>query len=1501
VTLGGATSKPWNSQVGQGSIVAFKTIGSVVIGGDFDGDIISFGGGITSVAITNGSLLPDNLIAAYDGSLGSLTITNGSLLGNVHADRNITSIRVVAGADGVFGDIGVNPASSAAVSYDARRNQLPPGVGPATAVQGPRISAGHNIVSVVVTNGSVFESTFIAGRSIQTVTVTGGAANDPFTAGTGTVFAAADTIDNVTFTGSVSDAVFMAGVLSLGTDGRPGGTGSAADSIKAGTIAKVAIAGTTSRTQFLAGIIAGADGVYATGDDRVALGISQITTLTLGSVGAGVTAWGDVLSSAVAGDGRLSRGGTSLPNEFTDLDSGAGTPGTAFSGARTFTYGSGTVTITTSGPGQFFFNAATGRLTARNTTGGTNITVASSTGSLANFDLVTNDEASLGVVTFQAALTGDSDIVVDGGVTTLALANYGGTGTILLGGAAGTISFADFTGGYLQGASVQTLRVAGQYGASNPLTLGEVNMQFISAGTITITGAARGTISVDRDVTSLVISGVVDRSSFRVGQNLGTFTAPSLSRTLVSAGDAITAVTVGGEVFGSSIMAGLDLGRDAAFDSNALDVGGEGLAADVLSTGSIGTVTIAGSFRESNLVAGYYRNRDGFFGTSDDNLASGRSSIGAVTIGGSQVGSTRSTESYRIASTGTVGLVRIGGAPFSGSFGNFALETPLLAPQAVQVVDTRVTSDAGVFLGEIIFNQPVDASTISRSLSVSEVRGNGSVEIRLIEGADFTLSYNTATSTASVVFSRTLTSANLPQVPGRPGPGVFRFFVNASTLRPKLVGQPLDGDGDGNTRPGDNYIQDVVVGDAGDKLAPSTVTTGGVNVDFYGPSNLDFVMDKGTARDGLPDANRTVTVRGAIGDHPDANVNFFSFASDVDIYAVTLQAGQILRLGALQGPGSRAGFTVLGPTGQAISRFANNAFALSLPTDRGDPRDFTFAQSFLIKTTGTYYLAVGNTAGVTNAGNAAFVPNIATPPGGLGAYSFTVSIFDDGDSGFTSSTDSGDGTSVVAAPAPIAFAGNDQVFGTADDQAQIVIGAFTFTHSRGTDNLPNTADDVVTGTDGRGITSTRTGTGELTQRIESAIGPRGHVGVPLDIASDVDIYHLNNRQPIAPNTPMRITVKLADLGANLGSAIAATQNRNATRTVIDNRGFVQFGLFDVTGSTSVDDGLLVFSPTDFRATAGKANTVIADNGSTKYGFDSNGDFYVDFVTPDRLGVPGASAAYAIYLQGSNNSDYSIEVTTRPQTASAPTPVRQNFFIETNGGTVNWLQVGGVTTELAAFDARTLGFAGQAAGGLPVRDYLINQVVAQLNSVYQGAGLDVRFSANPTDFGDEQFSTIYLSSTNDPIIPIFDPFTQFNFDFISQQFFSTQPYGFSQRSDPLNANLEDEGVVFVPSFSLNGFTPSLADLDRFSQSLTGAVGRRAGELMGLRLTQQYGAGGPFDAMASNSPTALPGTGLAYTLPQAARGLSDAFDATQSTDFFLGRQSAVTLLQKFISLR
>ncbi len=1510
VTLGRADSKPGSDRVGRGSIVSQNRIQGVTLNGDFGGDIISYTGGIGNVTVNNGSLYLGRIVAAFDGSIDNLSITGGDLLASVYADYDITNLTITQDAGRVFGNVGIDPAKNQfnSVAGDALRNQLPSGVAQDSSIQGPRIEAGRDIRNVTI-GGSVFESGFVAGRAITAVNIGGRIANDQFSAGRkGTFFAAGDSITSVTVAQSVADAQFLAGITGLGADNRPGGIGTNADTVKSGSIGTIN-AQATFGVSFLAGVAAGSDGVYATTDDKQSIGNSSITTLTIPLTVSNTQIEGDLLSAAIKADARFSNGAVNTPTNWraellsVGVDANQAIPGTSFSGTQAFVSGTTTYTFTFSGPGTAIYNAGTNRLVLRNTTSASNLTVASNTGFVDNMTIVTNDESSLGTLNFTSTLRGATSVLVDGGIGTITVAgsvfarnslgNIDTTNTprITAGGDVSTFTATSWNGGFITTRAMGTFRVNGEFGGA-PET-GEASLQALSLGSANVTGATRALISIDRDSGAINLTGAVDRTQVRVGGSLSGLTTGALSQTVIAVYDTLGNVQVNGQMFDSAIAAGVDTGTDAAFD-------GTGTAADRLSTGFIGTVTIGGDFRESDITAGFLRGPDKFFGTRDDRIAAGRSTIGNVTIAGSNVGSARASESYRIASSGTLGQVRVGGQTFTGTRNNFSVETRVLPPVPVRVEDISVAVDALIYTAQITFNQLMDISSLSSALSVSEVRGEGDIEIRLIEGVDYTLSYTEASNTLNVTFDRDILSRGLPQVPGLPGPGVYRFRLSEALTRGRLTRMPLDGNGNGVIEVQDTYSQDIVVGDAGDKLVAQTLPLiNGAVIDFYEPANLDFVFDDNRSPDGLPDPNRTLVISGAIGDHPDNDANNFRFTGDVDLYSITLQAGQILRLSSITGAAFAAPVSLLDANGNAIGAFGLEALAVSLPAAAvplDAPATQTQPTAFLIRQTGTYILAVGNAATVANP--TAINNTFPTNDGQLGAYSLEFTIFDDGDSGFTSSTDAGDGTSVVNAPAPVAFAGLDNTLGTSDDPASIIVADYTFTYSSGADGLVNTADDVVTGTNDMGVTSTTTAAGRSTSLIQSAIGPADVAGVVSGIASDVDIFHLNNRQPITPGTKMRATVRLTDLGSDLGSQAVLSNSAN--------RGTVQIGLFDTSNSIAADDATVVFSPSEFIPYGGEANTVLADNGTTKYGFDANGDFYIEFVAPERLGAPAQAGTFALYIQGIINSSYEIEVVT--QGTGTITKTTQNIFIETTGGSVDWLEVGGITTKLTGFNPALLGFTGSTLSGQPVGEYLVTRLVSSLNALFQGAGLDVNFSTNPADFEFQPFSTIYLSNQHDPINQIFKSFLSFNFqnlnifDSINEVFSSTQPFGASQRSDPFNTSLEDESVVFAPAFAILGLTPSQSDIDQFVTDLTGALARRTGEMMGLRITADNIINNipalTYDPMAADSVATAPTGNLAYVLSDQNRALSNPQDSIESTDFFLGRQRAFSLLNQIV---
>ena len=1475
ITIGSVANKIGQADAGAGSIIAFGRIASVIVGGDFGGDIISYSGGIASVAINNGSFLTGRTISAFDGSIGALTITNGNLYGSVFADYNITSLRVVAGADGVFGDIGVNPAFSQGVNFDARRNQVPPGIFARPGIQGPSIFAGLNIVSIAVTNGSVFETTIGAGRVIQLINITGSVGNDSLTTAQGSVFYAGDLIDRVTITGSVDRAGFYAGLTNLGLDNRPGGMGTSTDTVKSGSINVLTIGGALSNATFSAGVNAG-NGIYNDGiGETVATGLSNVNTIAVNGSVTNASIYADSISAPLANDNRFTRV-TNIVNADTQIANAATPPGgISFTGNRILD----TNNFTLSGPGSALYYSSLGRLVLLNTTAASTLTVASINGQINNLTIVSIDDSSLGTLTLQSALAGNSNIIIDGGVANLNFQSVNITGRITIGGDTTSAVFTSFTGGTFTGRSVGSIRINGDYGTT---ATNEAAINVLNTGAVNISGVARALINSERDIGAITLTGGTERALIRSGGTIASLTSGAFRQTVLSARDNLGSVTINGDMFDSAILVGADLGSDGFF-------GGVGTAADRNTTGFLGAVTVNGNFRESDIAAGFLRGADGFFGTTDDTVAPGRSSVASVTISGTQVGSVRFSESYRIASSGTLGPVTVGGQPFNGTSGNFGTTTPNLAPASIQVNNFTANIIGRTYIANLTFNQPIDASSISSALSVLEVRGSGDIEIRLIEGIDFTTTYLPGTNQLQISLATAVTERNLPQIPGIPGPGIYRVVLNQNALRATLGGVKIDGDGNGFAEAADSFAGSLFLGDAGDKLTAVTVDAdpgpGNRRVDFYGPVNLNIVFDNSRSPDGLADTNRTFTINGVIGDNPDHDSAFYRTAGDTDLYSITLQAGQILQLGRIRGAAENANLSFFGPNGQPIGAFANTAAASALPAPVGEDTDSTQASAFLIKQTGTYIIGVFN--GLASFQNNT-VPNLDPVAGGIGAYSFTIQVFDDGDSGFTSNSSAGDGTVLAEAPAPINFAGVDGIFGNGDDISEVFLAGFRFTLNRGADGVANTADDIVTGNNGLGAVSTRINN-VVTTNVESSIGPRGFAGVPGLISSDVDVFHLNNRQPIAAGNRYRVTLKLTDSGADLG----------ATASLGGQRGSVQFGLFDTSASTGVSDATLVFSPSAFTGVGGQTPRVLADSGQTKYGYDSKGDFFIEFTVPDRLDAPGQNGTFALYVQGIFNTDYNVEIVTLGTGALAP--VTQNVLIETGGGLLDWLQPGGITTQVNPFTARSLGFTG-SFNGVSADQYILSQVITSLNAVFQGAGIDVRFSTSSADFEFQPFSTVYLTNTPDPLTPLFDVLTGFAGAIpggATNNFISGNPFGYSEGSDPFNANLEDEAVVFVQPFALSGYTPSQTDADRFAQGLEGAVARRVGELLGLRITSNNAPGNAiFDPFASDAVSNVPGAGRAYSLLNGSRQLSDNVDSVPRTNFFLGNQNSLSLLDRII---
>jgi hypothetical protein len=969
----------------------------------------------------------------------------------------------------------------------------------------------------------------------------------------------------------------------------------------------------------------------------------------------------------------------------------------------------------------------------------------------------------------------------------------------------------------------------------------------------------------------------VNEGGVRAGRAIGAITTAGVSKSRFSARDTIGAANVNGNFFDSVLLAGVDLGTDANF-------GGTGSAADLVTNGLITSVNVAGNFLESDISAGVLRGVDGFLGTEDDRAADGRSTIGTVVITGNQVGSNLNSEQYRIISTGTIGSVSVGSLPFT-SRNNFRVTRLEGNPVPVQVFTSRTIEDGRVYTHEITFNQPIDASTIPAALNIAQVR-DGNVFIGLALGTDYTYKYNANTFTLSITFSRNITDRSLPVQPGIPGPGLFRIVLAAQQLRGQTQLSILDGNNDGSA--GDDFSDDNIIGDVGDKINagnPNSVP----GVDFYGAANLDLFLDSNSDSDDLPDVNSPRTLRGVLGDHPDANSNTFRVGGDVDVYRVSLRAGQILRLGSIQGIALTAQRGIYDSAGNLIA-FSGGAGQRTVVNANGPVRQLPAADAFnvgdvtgndeyLVLQTGTYFLAVGSNVQAANIADINAVLNAAPSPGAIGSYAFSVEVFDDGDTGFVGDSNSGDGQLLPKPPVPQDFAGVDGIPGNNDDLAVYVSGDFTFTWDR--KNLANAADDIIRGTNSAGTVSiTRingtdlvwgNGTDRIEHTVNSAIGTPGNTGTPNSVQPDVDVYRLNGGQPIAPGTSFTATLRLTETGSNIGiGSVGGLSN-------------VQFALFEVPAGTTLSNARLIGAPSDFLPIGGQASAS-KSNGAFTYGYNADGDFFIKFAVPGAVGVAGqVPASYALYIQGVIRSDYQLNVV---QVSKATfVPAVQRVLLETRGGTINWLEAGqGVTTTLESFRAAAAGFAGQI-DGQDVDDYIRSNLVSRLNDIFTNANANIILSYNPVDFEGLPSSTVFLAGNSEP-----------------NAFFNNNTFGASQHIDAFNADATDQGVVYVTSLTTLGNDPSQAGVDRFITQFAGAVARRIGELVGLSFeTDNASAVSPVPVIASNSIFTPPAGAGVYGFNSTVRNLAGRTDTANTQVFFMGSQNSLGLLNRLVAAK
>ena len=361
---------------------------------------------------------------------------------------------------------------------------------------------------------------------------------------------------------------------------------------------------------------------------------------------------------------------------------------------------------------------------------------------------------------------------------------------------------------------------------------------------------------------------------------------------------------------------------------------------------------------------------------------------------------------------------------------------------------------------------------------------------------------------------------------------------------------------------------------------------------------------------------------------------------------------------------------------------------------------------------------------------------------------------------------------------------------------------------------------------------------------------------------------------------MRATLRLTRTGSNIGLSPEIAVNNRARDITIgqDLTGQAQFAIFETPSGTGFNNARLVASTSDFLPIGGQAAHTLTD-GRNSYGYDASGDFFMEFIVPGAQGVPSVvPASYALYIQGAIRSDYTLEVV--QQGTGAIVTTSQNVLLETTGGLIDWLEAGDkLTTLLSAFTTSVVGFTGQI-NGQSVDSYVLTNLVANLNAIFTAANVSITISTNPNDFAHQDFSTVILAGNVEP-----------------NAFFGNRSFGASQKADFFNVDKNDQAVVFVSSLADLGFEPSNTGVDRFVTALTGAVARRIGELVGVRLETAVSSGAvPVPVMASDSVAQATSGGYAFTA--APRNLAGLSDNAANTVFYLGTQSSASLIQRVV---
>ncbi len=877
---------------------------------------------------------------------------------------------------------------------------------------------------------------------------------------------------------------------------------------------------------------------------------------------------------------------------------------------------------------QAFYDAVGTRIVLVNTTAGSLTIDGSAAGTLTGLTIQTARNSSLGALTIRPQLAGASNIYIDGsvsaatfGLVTLTPGNRlragESFGAVTIG-ARDTATVVNPTNlAALAANSFTAVTFLNGYGVSSNSRIDTRNLS-----TLTVTGTFNGVVSSEFDIAAVRVNGAFN-GRVRSGGNVASLTATTATNARISARGNLGSVSISGAADGLAIYAGTDLGGDGDFGGTGTTILGTPNA-DTITNGNIASVVAGNTFTRSDIAAGRSRGVENFLNRAGDIVAGGRSDIGAVRIAGA-VGSAQQTQSYGIFASGTVGSAVVQNFNLSGSLGNFTRKVSAETIRPLQVLNVTAENDAiFTWTSRIVFNQNINPglnnAALLAALTIAEVRDGGQAAPIVLRGGldfstntdadpandvDFAVAYNPANFTATITYARAVTDRALV-APGAvaaaspggrsgtlAGPGIYKVTVGAG-LSGATVNSLLDGNGDGLAAPGETFSRNIQVGDAGDRAIDIRDST----VSLYGATDLNLLLNSDrAANNGSPDVNVPYTLRGRIGDSPSLSAGAFPSTSDFDVYAVSLRAGQIVRFGELSGTAQLAtraiydsSFTTVAPAPggnvSVLSQPLVSSSGLTIDSSRPlsgtpqrdildfanlkvqrlvDPSDLRNAsESFLIRQTGVYYIAVGSSitqqatppanlpptatsfSGLLNVG--IFQPTVVSiggTPGNQGDYAFNITIEDSGTGGFF-------GTNTPVDSAPGLATGTFLSPGAAG-----VPTLANFRAGNGADGLPNTADDTLFPFIERFDASLSDPDGTNDQSLAAAARPEnlwvfrlvpdagGLFGVQADGSIAGNVVGTNSRGVVAVRNPALsatpVTVRTAAAGAlpTIGGVLAA--------------------------------------------------------------------------------------------------------------------------------------------------------------------------------------------------------------------------------------------------------------------------------------------------------------------------------------------------------------------------